>query len=485
MKNTEVAKIAKKIAKKALIPAYITPAGAIVAFNDDASILFTAEVEAALQDTGKTYTPAALEYTTKSGIFAGGEVATNGDCYEIPADNFAPVCTVDISILKHIANYASKDTTRPILTGFHIGGGYIEACDGFRATRYKIDTAPDVNINIPAAVLAYGGLKKAVTIEAGTKYARITCDTGAVFYARLLAGNFINLEAIYNTNTTRHAVTFNNKALLSFVDTMRGLKDPESKYRPAPLLFKLSGNKLIVAFDSSTVGGYKEFSITGNDNNYIFTVAINPEYVYTALKGGADTINFEDNKTAAPVIFTDSTAAGYSSLVLPIRLSSYEVEEIINMVKPAAPAEVNQDTATTDREPVEDTAADSITEAPAPVAVAAEDPTPDTAPDTSTPHAVEDAPAAVAEDRKEDTPPAAPAIPENIYNAVYKAACMILALKKRNYTPTPAAVEYSEAYAREHKAIINQMQKARGHIYTTGLELIAAVYTIQNGGITA
>lgn len=461
MKNTEVAKIAKKIAKKALIPAYITPAGAIVAFNEDASILFTAEVEAALQDTSKTYTAAALEYTTKAGIFAGGEIATNIDCYEIPVDEFAPVCTVDISILKHIANYASKDDTRPILTGLHIGGGYIEACDGFRATRYQIDTAPDVSINIPAAVLAYGGLKKAVTIEAGKKYARITSDTGAVFYARLFAGNFINLEAIYDTNKTRPAITFDNKELLSFVDAMRGLKDPDNRYRPAPLLFKLCGNRLIVAFNSSTVDGYKEFNITGNDNDYIFTVALNPEYVYTALKGGADTINFEDNKNAAPVFFTESTAAGFNSLVLPIRFSSYEVEEIINMVKPAAPAE--------DREPVEDSTPDNITEAPAD--------------NTSTAHAVEDTPAPV-EDRADDTP-AAPAIPETIYNAVYRTACMIVALKKRNYTPTPAAVDYSEAYAREHKDIINQMQKARGHIYTSGVELIAAVYTIQNGGITA
>lgn len=477
MKNTEVAKIAKKIAKKALIPAYITPAGAIVAFNEDASILFTAEVEAALQDTGKTYTAAALEYTTKAGIFAGGEVATNGDCYEIPADDFAPVCTVDYSILKYIANYASKDTTRPILTGFHIGGGYIEACDGFRATRYQIDTAPEVDVIIPAAVLAYGGLKKAVTIEAGKKYARIISDTGAVFYARLFAGNFINLESIYDTNNTRHAVTFNNKELLSFVDTMRGLKDPDNRYRPAPLLFKLSGNRLIVAFNSDTVNGYKEFNITGNDNEYIFTVAINPEYVYTALKGGADTINFEDNKNAAPVIFTESTDTGFNSLVLPIRFSPYEVEDIINKVKPAAPAEVIQDAPAPDREPVEDTTADSsIIEAPAPVAAEDPTPTPDTAPDTSTPDAVED-PA--------DDTPAPPAIPEAIYNAVYKAACMIVALKKRNYTPTPAAVDYSEAYAREHKDIINQMQKARGHIYTSGVELIAAVYTIQNGGITA
>ncbi len=465
MKNTEVAKIAKKVTKKAFIPAYITPAGAIVAFNDDASILFTAEVEAALQDTGKTYTPAALDYTAKSGIFAGGEIATNPDCYEIPVDEFAPVCNVDISVLKHIANYASKDDTRPILTGLHIGGGYIEACDGFRATRYEIDTARDVNINIPAAVLAFGGLKKAVTIEAGTKYARITSDTGAVFYARLFAGDFINLEAIYNTNTTRHAITFDNKELLSFVDAMRGLKDPKSSYQRAPLLFKLAGNKLIVAFDSSTVGGYKEFNITGNDNNYIFTVAVNPEYVYTALKGGANTINFEDNKTAAPVIFTDSSAAGYNSLVLPIRFSPYEVEDIIERVKPAAPAEVIQDAPAPDREPVEDTTADTITEAPAPV----EDP----------------APVAVAAEDRTDNTPAPPAIPENIYNAVYKAACMIVALKKRNYTPTPAAVEFSEAYAREHKDIINQMQKARGHIYTSGVELIAAVYTIQNGGIAA
>ena len=475
MKNTEVAKIAKKIAKKALIPAYITPAGAIVAFNEDASILFTAEVEAALQDTDKTYTAAALEYTTKSGIFAGGEVATNSDCYEIPVDEFAPVCTVDISTLKHIANYASKDTTRPILTGFHIGGGYIEACDGFRATRYKIDTAPDIDVIIPAAVLAYGGLKKAITIEAGAKYARITSDTGAVFYARLFAGRFIDLEAVYNRDKTHQAITFDNRELLSFVDTMRGLKDPDNRYRPAPLLFKLSGNRLIVAFNSDTVNGYNEFNITGNDNEYIFTVALNPEYVYTALKGGADTINFEDNKNAAPVIFTDSTAAGFNSLVLPIRFSSYEVEEIINMVKPAAPAEVNQDAPAPDREPVEDTAPDSITEAPAPVAAEDPTPTPDTAPDTSTPEAVED-PA--------DNTPAPPVIPENIYNAVYRTACMILALKKRNYTPTPAAVDYSEAYAREHKDIINQMQKARGHIYNSGVELIAAVYTIQNGGVT-
>ena len=244
---------------------------------------------------------------------------------------------------------------------------------------------------------------------------------------------------------------------------MRGLKDPDSKYRPAPLLFKLAGDKLIVAFNSSTVNGYKEFNITGNDNNYIFTVVLNPEYVYTALKGGADTINFEDNKTAAPVIFTDSTAAGYNSLVLPIRFSPYEIDDIINELKPAAPAE--------DREPVEDTTPDNITEAPAD--------------NTSTPEAVEDAPAPVAAEDRTGNTPAAPAIPEAVYNAVYKAACMIVALKKRNYTPTPAAVEYSEAYAREHKDIINQMQKARGHVYTSGVELIAAVYTIQNGGLAA
>lgn len=471
MKNTEVAKIAKKITKKAFIPAYITPAGAIVAFNDDASILFTAEVEAALQDTGKIYTAAALDYTSKSGIFAGGEIATNTDCYDIPVDEFAPVCTVDISVLKHIANYASKDTTRPILTGFHIGGGYIEACDGFRATRYKIDTARDVSINIPAAVLAFGGLKKAVTIEAGAKYARITSDTGAVFYTRLLEGGFINLDSIYTSNAAKNTITFNPSEITAFVDSMRTVKDKRLNHKRTPLLIKIEGNRMELAFDGEAVNGYKAFNITNGNPEAVLTIALNPEYVYTALKGGANSITYNaKNNNASPLTFN---GGGFESLVLPIRVDYYEIEDTINELKAATPAtveDVKQDTPdtpdTTPAAPVEDPADNSSTEAPAP----------DTAPDTSTPHAVED-PA--------DDAPAAPAIPENIHNAVYKAACMIVALKKRNYTPTPAAVEYSEAYAREHKAIINQMQKARGHIYTTGLELVAAVYTIQNGGITA
>ncbi len=462
MKISEVAKIAKKVTKKAFAPAYITDAGALVAINADLSVLFTAEIEAALQDTGKAYTPEALDYIAKSNTITGGVVCEDPAFYNIPEDVFTPVCTLDYNELKYTANYSSKDNTRPVLTGFHIGGGYIEACDGFRATRRKIEgLREDININIPAAVLAYGGLKKAVKIEAGAKYARITCtDTGAVFYTRLLEGNYINLDSIYTSNAAKNTITFNPSEITAFVDSMRRVKDKRLNHTPAPLLIKIEGNRMELAFDGEAVNGYKSFNITNGNPDAVLTIALNPEYVYTALKGGANSITYNaKNNNASPLTFN---GGGFESLVLPIRLDYYEIEDTINELKAATPAtveDVKQDTPdtpdTTPAAPVEDPADNSSTDTT---------PAPDTSKDTPT--------------------PAAARIPESVYQAVYKTAVLILTLKKRGYTPTPAAVEFAENYAKENKDIINQMQHARGHIYTSGLELVAAVYTIK-GGIAA
>jgi hypothetical protein len=455
MKNIEAAKIAKKITKKAYAPAYITPDNNIIGFNEDRSVLFTAEIEAAITDAGKTYTLEALDYIAKSGTITGGAVCEDPAFYNIPEDVYTPVCTLDYNELKYTANYSSKDNARPVLTGLHIGGGYIEACDGFRATRHKIEgLREDVNINIPAAVLAYGGLKKAVKIEAGAKYARITCEnTGAVFYTRLLEGNYINLDSIYTSNAAKNTITFNPAEITAFVDSMRRVKDKHYNYRITPLLIKIEGNRMGLAFDGEAVNGYKSFDITNGNPDAVLVIALNPEYVYTALKGGANSITYNaKNNNASPLTFNGGE---FESLVLPIRIDYYEIEDTINELKAATPAtveDVKQETPdTTPAAPVEDPANNSST---------------DTTPATDT---------------SKDTPTPAPArIPESVYQAVYKTAVLILTLKKRGYTPTPAAVDFAESYAKNHADTINQMQKARGHIYTSGIELIAAVYTLQN-----
>ena len=470
MKIKDAAKIAKKMTKKATRPAYISTNNTMVAFNEDMSILFEAEIEAAIEDTGKTYDAATLDYIAKADTITGGAAIDPDDitAYNTPVDDYKPVVTLDIKALKYISEYTSKDYSRPVITGFHIGGGYIEACDGFRATRYKIDTAPDCDLIIPAAVLAYGGLKNAVTIEAGAKYARFTSDAGAVFYARLFEGRYINLESIYTKNAKNIITLKDPAAVLQFVDNMRALKDKENKYRPAPLLLHLEGGRLELAFDSATVNGYKVFEIDNNNPDNEITLAINPGYIYTALKGGANMIELSGN--TAPLIFKEENNTGFESLLLPVRFTEYEIQAIIDDVKaaivaPAAPA------------------TDSSNDTPAPVL---EDPATDNEPATvedATPASM-DAPEDV--NTKQDTPPAAaPAIPEGIYNAVYNAGKLIFTLKRRNYEPTPAAIEYAEIYARNHREHINLMQKARGHVYTAGVELIAAVYILQKGGIAA
>lgn len=466
MKNSEVAKIAKKVTKKAFAPAYITPSGSLVACNADMSVLFTAEIDAAIADTGKTYDAAALDYIGKSGTIAGGVLVdpANTGAYEIPEDNYKFVTTIDIKDLKYIAEYASRDESRPVLTGFHIGGGYIEACDGFRATRYKIDIPEDINIIIPAVVLSYGGLKKAVTIETGAKYARITSDTGAVFYTRLLAGNYINMSAIMDGRKVKNKITIkpeNIAPMIEFINSMRGLKEKDCSYRRAPLLLHLNGGLLELAFVSASVNGYKAFAVDNNNFDNELAVAVNPEYIYTALKGGANQIEFGGN--TAPIVFTDNTAAGFESLILPIRFSEYEVKDYMEDIKAKLAA--------TDTTPakIEDTP-----ETTPPPAV--EDPTPatDSSNDVNQDTALED-----------PTPDNRRPISENIYQAVYYTATLIFTLKRRNYEPTPAALAFAESYAREHRDIINEMQRARGHIYQSGIELIAAVYTIQNRGVAA
>jgi hypothetical protein len=465
MKIKDAAKIAKKITKKATRPAYITANNTMVAFNEDMSVLFEAEIEAAIEDTGKTYDAATLDYIAKADTITGGAAIDpdNIAAYNTPVDDYKPVVTLDIKALKYISEYTSKDASRPVITGFHIGGGYIEACDGFRATRYKIDTAPDCSIIIPAAVLAYGGLKNAVTIEAGAKYARITSDAGAVFYARLLAGNYINLESIYTKNPKNVITLKDPAAVLQFVDNMRALKDKENKYRLAPLLLHLEGGRLELAFDSATVNGYKVFEVDNNNPDNEITLAINPGYIYTALKGGANMIELAGG--TGPLIFKEENTTGFESLLLPVRFTECEIKAIIDDVKAATVAP----------------ATDSSNDTPAP---AVEDPTPATAtPATTGNDTSMDAP----EDANinQDTPPAAAPIPNEIYEAVYNAGKLIFTLKRRNYEPTPAAIEYAENYARNHREQINIMQKARGHVYTTGLELVAAVYILQKGGIAA
>lgn len=475
MKIIEVAKIAKKVTKKAFTPAYITPSGSLVACNADMSVLFTAEIDAAIADTGKTYDASALDYIGKSGTIAGGVLVdpANTGAYEIPEDNYKFVTRIDIKNLKYIAEYASRDESRPVLTGFHIGGGYIEACDGFRATRYKVNIPEEVNIIVPAVVLSYGGLKKAVTIETGAKYARITSDTGAVFYTRLLAGNYINMSAIMDGRKVKNTITIkpeNIAPMIDFINSMRGLKEKDCSCRRAPLLLHLDGSKLELGFISASVNGYKAFAVDNNNFDNELAIAVNPEYIYTALKGGANQIEFGGNNS--PIVFTDNTAAGFESLILPIRFSEYKVKEYIDDVKAELAA---TDTTPAKIEDTPETTPPPAVEDPANI----EDNTPAT---DNTNDVNQDTAPAIVED---PTPDNRRPISEEIYQAVYNTATLIFTLKRRNYEPTPAALAFAESYAREHRDIINEMQRARGHVYQSGIELIAAVYTIQNRGVAA
>lgn len=102
------------------------------------------------------------------------------------------------------------DLSKPVLTCIHWNKDYIESCDNFRLTRYKVKTD-----NLLEDVLISGKIVNnlrnyvAVKFAISTAWAHFMTDTGCIFSCKIYSGTYVDLSKIFNRTFTQE-ITFTN-----------------------------------------------------------------------------------------------------------------------------------------------------------------------------------------------------------------------------------------------------------------------------------
>jgi len=370
MKNTIkslINQVKKAIDSKSSAPvltrAYADRDGALIArsFKNNADIIiFVAGIVDDVSKREKLYTKDELTFAADTGIFNGGIVTDDTSIFEAPAENFTYCGDISADDLSAAAYAASADNTRPVLTAVNISNdGYLQACDGFRAYRKKLDgintSAFDGNgLMIPAAAAGFN-FAGAIAIYNGAKYIKLL-DTagGIVLYCKKLDGAFINMETIYTGYGKDISSRVKIKNIKLFKSVLKSAIAAGDRRRSEIALKVREGfiDYYIPALDM--VGSVE--AITDGITPAGFNITLNARYIYDAvINQDCNIIEFMTSRVK-PIFVSNEDGA--KALLLPIRdngeyyFDKYDAENT-----PAAPA-----------------VSEARTEAPAPAAV--EDDTP-------------------------------------------------------------------------------------------------------------
>lgn len=490
MKNTIKAfinQVKKALTTKSSLPesisnsAFVNANGDIIARDFKNDLAITVFIAGIVDDVSKRemlYNKDALTLAADTGIFAGGVILPEAyaDLFTTPAEDFKQVTTVDADIISAAANTVSRDNSRPVLTALHIAtNGYIEACDGFRAYRKKITAPNPAALNkyeaangllIPGGVASYA-LKGGVTISNGDKYIKLEDAAGLVLFARKLDGNWINLDAIYNPTSAREkaraaVVTVKDvKTLASVLKTAISAK-PAGRYSRGEIVMRVRNNNFEYFIPALDIYGSVKAE-ADHDTPAGFFYTLNPKYLYDAIINQGGVILALPESKQAPAFCNTPDGSG-AALVLPI------CDDGINPFDRYDREQREKEAATEAAKPAEDTAPESVTEAPE------AETTPEAAPETA---AAEDTPEAAtteapAADPGDDTPET-DAAPEEIPPEFIKAREIYRRLISSNYTPDKFRAAEAEIIYKEHRDVLQPIARRAGGLYIDTLAIIAAI----------
>lgn len=252
--------------------------------------------------------------------------AMPGVAGRIPASVFAQA-------VGQVVVAAGRDDTLPVLTGVRVefDGERLTliATDRYRMTMRELAWQPEA-VDLPAAVLVparnIAEAARALTGSGDVVLALATGEAGDSLMGfagsdrttttRLLDGEYPRVRSLMPTSHTAEA-TMPTAAL---VDAVRRVSLVAQ--RTSPVRLSLSGGELLLEAGADTDAQASEILEIGYDGEP-FSIAFNPQFLLDGLGVLDDAqtkIAFTDPKR--PAVMSGAESAGYSYLLMPVRLSS-------------------------------------------------------------------------------------------------------------------------------------------------------------------
>jgi len=246
----------------------------------------------------------------------GGETVV-----EVPAAAF-------VETINRVARAASRDETRPILTGILVSAAGAElrmvATDSYRLsvkeTRLATPLEGDFEANVPARALqelariAAGAGAETLSVSVRTN--QIVFEIGDnVLSSRLIDGQFPNYRQLL-PDAYEHELTFASAELTEVVRRISLMAQ-----KNAPLRLRFTEGELTVSARTPDVGEASE-TMPVPFAGEAFEIGFNPEFLRDGLEGaeGADLI-LKLISPLRPGLIESADGSGFLYLMMPIRLN--------------------------------------------------------------------------------------------------------------------------------------------------------------------
>jgi DNA polymerase III subunit beta len=248
----------------------------------------------------------------------GGETVV-----EVPAAAF-------VETINRVARSASRDETRPILTGILVSASGTElrmvATDSYRLsvkeTRLATPLDGDFEANVPARALqelariAAGAGAGAESLSVSVRTNQIVFQIGEnVLSSRLIDGQFPNYRQLL-PDAYEHELTFASAELTEVVRRISLMAQ-----KNAPLRLRFTEGELTVSARTPDVGEARE-TIPVPFAGEAFEIGFNPEFLRDGLEGaeGGDLI-LKLISPLRPGLIESADGSGFLYLMMPIRLN--------------------------------------------------------------------------------------------------------------------------------------------------------------------
>jgi DNA polymerase-3 subunit beta len=315
------------------------PDDTITVTATDLDLGITITIPGAVTEPGITLVPfAALAETVKTGkgdlaLEDDGDelVATNGavrrirklpieDYPRLPGEPDGARMLLDIAALATVLPAASKDDTRPILTGVFFDGNVIVATDSYRLHLVRFPEAVAwPKVLVPArSLVAPVKFNGTTSIVFGERDARLQAGNVA-WSTRLIEGDFPNYRQLLPNDYPNLAI-FDRAAAIAAIKPFVAF----TKGTSTPVRFTFHADRVecrAVIQDEGEMAGSFPAEYIGADE---LTIGLNPAFALDALAVGVgDEVHLSSLDSLKPVTFTDGTPGPWQSLrlLMPVRIS--------------------------------------------------------------------------------------------------------------------------------------------------------------------
>lgn len=240
---------------------------------------------------------------------------------EIPAHAF-------VDTIEMVSRSASRDETRPILTGILVSASGSElrmvATDSYRLsvkeTQLEVPLDPGFEANVPARALdelrSVVGNTGADLIRIGVRSNQVVFEVGgAVLSSRLIDGQFPNYRQLI-PDGYEHQLRISGEELGDVVKRISLMAQ-----KNAPLRLAFSDGELTVSAQTPDVGEASE-PLPVPFAGEAFEIGFNPEFLRDGLDSvGSDDLLLKLISPLRPGLIEGADESGFLYLIMPIRLN--------------------------------------------------------------------------------------------------------------------------------------------------------------------